>query len=136
MSSSRTSFGVDRRPSSSSAQPATYKFPELSQEALHLQNEHAVADSSLPSTNRLHSAERWPPRKTSNFNVSFREDGVSRAGATRHGRQKSLSEAIRTVRTRKGSVSQNAHEIAEALKAPVSARLVVRRQYRSLHFQT
>lgn len=43
-----------------------------------------------------------------------------------HGRQKSLSDAFRTIRTRKGSVSQNAHEIADALRAPVSPKLVVR----------
>ena len=43
----------------------------------------------------------------------------------RHTRQKSLSDAIRTIRTRKGSVSANAHEIADALKAPVSVRLIV-----------
>ncbi|EFY85901.1 hypothetical protein J3459_015123 [Metarhizium acridum] len=42
-----------------------------------------------------------------------------------HGRQKSLSDAIRTIRTRKGSVSQNAHEIADALRAPVSPKLVI-----------
>ncbi|GAO14895.1 uncharacterized protein UV8b_05062 [Ustilaginoidea virens] len=42
-----------------------------------------------------------------------------------HSRQKSLSDAIRTIRTRKGSVSQNAHEIADALRAPVSPKLVV-----------
>lgn len=42
-----------------------------------------------------------------------------------HGRQKSLSDAFRTIRTRKGSVSQNAHEIADALRAPVSPKLVV-----------
>ncbi|KHN97815.1 uncharacterized protein MAM_04204 [Metarhizium album ARSEF 1941] len=40
-------------------------------------------------------------------------------------RQKSLSDAIRTIRTRKGSVSQNAHEIADALRAPVSPKLVI-----------
>lgn len=44
---------------------------------------------------------------------------------TRHGRQKSLSDAIRTIKTRKGSVSANAHEIADALKAPVSVKLIV-----------
>ena len=43
----------------------------------------------------------------------------------KHDRQKSLSDAIRTIRTRKGSVSANAQEIAEALKAPVSVKLVV-----------
>ncbi|KAK2612839.1 hypothetical protein QQS21_001119 [Conoideocrella luteorostrata] len=42
-----------------------------------------------------------------------------------HGRQKSLSDAFRTIRTRKGSVSQNAHEIADALRAPVSPKLVI-----------
>ncbi|KAI0809541.1 triose-phosphate transporter [Xylaria sp. FL0064] len=41
-----------------------------------------------------------------------------------HGRQKSIGEAIRTIRDRRGSVSQNAHEIADALKAPVSAKLI------------
>jgi solute carrier family 35 protein E1 len=43
----------------------------------------------------------------------------------RHGRQKSLSEAIQTVRGRKASISENAHEIAEALKAPVSWKLII-----------
>ena len=47
------------------------------------------------------------------------------AGGARHGRQKSLSEAIKTVRTRKMSISENAHEIAESLKAPVSYKLIV-----------
>lgn len=56
---------------------------------------------------------KWPPRRNSNY-------------ARGHHRQKSLSEAIRTIRTRKGSVSQNVHEITDALKAPVSARLTVR----------
>ncbi|KAL8908488.1 MAG: hypothetical protein Q9207_000794 [Kuettlingeria erythrocarpa] len=42
-----------------------------------------------------------------------------------HGRQKSISEAIHTIRTRKGSVSANAAELADALKAPVSVRLIV-----------
>lgn len=44
---------------------------------------------------------------------------------SKHGRQKSISEAIKTIRTRKGSVSANAAEIADALKAPVSVRLIV-----------
>lgn len=43
----------------------------------------------------------------------------------RHGRQKSLSDAFKTIRTRRASVSANAHEIADALKAPVSIKLIV-----------
>jgi solute carrier family 35 protein E1 len=74
----------------------------------------------------LHSSERWPARKDSNARswASWASNG--RADKNRKGRQKSLSEAIRTVRERKMSISQNAHEIAESLKAPVSFKLVVR----------
>ncbi len=43
----------------------------------------------------------------------------------KHGRQKSLSDAFNTIRTRKGSISANAHEIADALKVPVSQTLIV-----------
>ncbi|OAA58815.1 hypothetical protein ISF_06598 [Cordyceps fumosorosea ARSEF 2679] len=47
-------------------------------------------------------------------------------GAARgHSRQKSLSDAFRTIRTRNGSFSQNAHELADALKAPVSPKLII-----------
>ncbi|KAI5457262.1 triose-phosphate transporter family-domain-containing protein [Mariannaea sp. PMI_226] len=42
-----------------------------------------------------------------------------------HGRQKSLSEALHNIRTRNGSVSHNAQEIADALKAPISPKLIV-----------
>lgn len=89
---------------------------------------HGILNGSvLPS-------DRWQPRRSSRANsrVEFADrysaSGVGGEGrtGTRHGRQKSLSEAIRTIRTRKGSVSQNAHEIADALKAPVSWRLLVR----------
>ena len=52
---------------------------------------------------------------------------------SRHVPQKSLSDAIRTIRTRKGSVSANAQELAEALKAPVSFKLIVR--YYSKHIK-
>ena len=40
-----------------------------------------------------------------------------------HSRQRSISNAIN--RMRSGSMSQNAHEIAEALRAPVSYKLIV-----------
>ena len=47
------------------------------------------------------------------------------AGPRQHDRQKSISDAFRTIRTRKASVSDNAHEIAEALRAPVSVKIIV-----------
>ncbi|KAK5162472.1 triose-phosphate transporter family-domain-containing protein [Cryomyces antarcticus] len=119
---------IERRSSSASAKPSTFKFPNLSQDYLPAYSEEATGDADLrsasprplPNLSNLHSSERWQPRKDTNWG-----NGSVHAGGTRHGRQKSLSEAIRTVRTRKGSVSANAHEIADALKAPVSPRLVL-----------
>lgn len=46
--------------------------------------------------------------------------------ASKHRPRKSISETITTIRKRNASMSANAHEIAEALKAPVSYRLIVR----------
>lgn len=128
--------GLERRASSASRPSEMYKFPELSEDALELEKEYGYPESRLsspgplPNFANLHSTERWQARKDAAMNggvgAGVWSQGGSYSGATRHGRQKSLSEAIRTVRTRKGSVTQNAHEIAEALKAPVSAQLVVR----------
>ncbi|RKF60836.1 putative transporter C83.11 [Erysiphe neolycopersici] len=43
----------------------------------------------------------------------------------KHNRQKSLSDAFSTIRARSGSVASNVHDVADALKAPVSAKLVI-----------
>ncbi|KAK7747959.1 hypothetical protein SLS53_001211 [Cytospora paraplurivora] len=51
--------------------------------------------------------------------------GVSSQAGRGHGRKTSLNEAIHNIRTRNGSVSQNAHEIADALRAPVSPTLII-----------
>jgi hypothetical protein len=67
--------------------------------------------------------EHWQPRKDW---FPMRSSSGGRASASRHGRQKSLSEAFKAIRERPGSVSASAHEIADALKAPVSLRLIVR----------
>lgn len=66
------------------------------------------------------ATERWMPATRTEAN-----SGWSPAGRG-HGRQKSLGDAIRNIRTRNGSVGQNAQEIAEALKAPISPALIVR----------
>ncbi|TAQ86405.1 hypothetical protein B7494_g5278 [Chlorociboria aeruginascens] len=67
-------------------------------------------------------ADRWYPRRDSGRNVVW--NGTS-TGGKGHGRQKSLGDAFRTIRTRKGSVSANVHEISDALKAPVSPKLIM-----------
>lgn len=71
----------------------------------------------------LSTGERWAPRKDSSARgVKWGATGTPSRG---HGRQKSITEAVRNIRARGGSVSQNAHEIAGALRAPVSPRLIV-----------
>lgn len=108
---------------------ATFKFPAFQSDLLPTQEEEpqGLTSSRSPSpnpqqANGTSSSERWQPRRDSKYGHL---NGTAHAPTTRHGRQKSLSEALRTIRTRKGSVSQNVHEITDALKAPVSPRLIV-----------
>ncbi|OHE96162.1 triose-phosphate transporter [Colletotrichum orchidophilum] len=72
------------------------------------------------------NGDRWQPRKESLQGRGVRWGAPGQQVPTRygHGRQKSLGDAIHNIRTRGGSVGQNAHEIADALKAPVSPRLI------------
>lgn len=46
-------------------------------------------------------------------------------GRSKHTRQPSLSDALKNISTRRGSVSSGVHEITESLKAPVSPKLIV-----------
>lgn len=119
-----------RRRSSTSPNPnGTFKFPDLAHDDF---NEDTFEDFSRDGTPKplphglphgLHSSERWPARRASNAN-NWNTYSNGTAGK-RHGRQKSLSEAIKTVRGRKASISENAHEIAESLKAPISWKLII-----------
>ena len=67
--------------------------------------------------------ELWEPRKASFYS---RDPANGTLRNHKHRPRKSISEAISTIRTRNGSMSANAHELAEALRAPVSYRLTVR----------
>ncbi|KAI1376011.1 TPT-domain-containing protein [Hypoxylon crocopeplum] len=74
------------------------------------------------------NGDRWQPRRdlSASRGVRWGSPMGPTAGLPRgHGRQKSISEAFRTMRDRNGSVSQNAHEIADALRAPISPRLII-----------
>ncbi|OJJ44847.1 hypothetical protein ASPZODRAFT_70299 [Penicilliopsis zonata CBS 506.65] len=81
-------------------------------------------DAPLSSSSHSNAAYRsiqddhWIPRKAERVawqNGAFRK----------HRPRKSISEAISTIRTRNASVSANAHELANALGAPVSYRLII-----------
>jgi len=75
------------------------------------------------------NADRWLPRSdlSAARGVRWGPLGSSAPMTSRggHGRQKSISEAFRTIRERRGSVTQNAHELADALRAPISPKLIV-----------
>ncbi|KAF2397140.1 TPT-domain-containing protein [Trichodelitschia bisporula] len=115
---------------SSSSANGMSTFPSLSPDGLpaHYEESSFRRSTSSPSkdlpsgTNGTIGSDRWRPRASSKSQWGGTPAYPSGA---RHGRQKSLSEAIRTIRTRSGSVSQNAHELADALKAPVSPKLVM-----------
>jgi len=131
---SQTSTGIERRRSSSIQPPVRQAFPDAPLDLPdHYRDEtddddYATRDSDPAPLLRglpqgLHSSERWPHRKESRTrsfvtwatNVTF---GKSR-------QQKSLTEAIETVRKRRASFSESAHEIADSLKAPISLKLVL-----------
>lgn len=128
--------GVERRRSSSRhPAPSKFKFPDFSNDhAVEFEEDEEDGISRGPSPRPLpnglppglHSSERWPVRKESSLKSWASWAANGKLGGTRPARQKSLVDAIKTVRTRKASISENAHEIAESLKAPVSLRLVVR----------
>ena len=124
---------------SSSSSPQTTKFPDydfhqspvarehetIFEEEPDSQSQQLLPRTTNPSkTNGSAHGDRWAAYKE---NSHGRANGHIGVGARRgHNRQKSLSDAIRTINSRRGSVSANAQEIAEALKAPVSYTLIVR----------
>ena len=111
----------------------TYKFPPFQPDHLPTHEEEPYGQSSsrspspnlTPKSNGIAPSDRWQPRKDGKSGWA---NGSAQAPASRHGRQKSLSEAFRTIRTRRASVSANAHEIADALRAPISPSIIVCRK--------
>ena len=111
--------------------PAFENSPYSSTDSLALDedNEGSSSAARVPSPNKRAGptsiySDRWQPRKENHLAW---ENGLINVAGPRsgHGRQKSIGEAIKTIRTRKGSISANAHELADSLKAPLSVKLVV-----------
>ncbi|KAL8686908.1 MAG: hypothetical protein Q9218_006774 [Villophora microphyllina] len=130
-----TTANAERRRSSSSIAYETTKFPDLeptsSRDYLATHQEenhrHGTAERTLSPNawsgiNGGSRNDRWQAKKENHISWG---NGHVTGTPSKHGRQKSIGEAIHTIRTRKGSVSANAAEIADALKAPVSVRLIV-----------
>jgi len=105
------------------------KFPDhvesLDGSPIYTESPSAINGKSLLHPSQ--AADRWHPGLSRIDSGDVRKPPYSTGGrGIGHGRQKSLSDAFRTIRTRSGSMSQNVHEISDALKAPVSPKLIVR----------
>ncbi|WEW56328.1 hypothetical protein PRK78_001771 [Emydomyces testavorans] len=91
------------------------KFPTIDDESLPVRE-----DASIPlSTGNLRHSSKplWQPWKNGSISHGLPNTRKQRP-------RKSISDAIGSFRTRNASVSVNAHELAEALKAPVSYKLI------------
>ena len=119
-SSTTRSFVEPNGASTSGQGGETEKFPDF---------DAGTAGHALPNGQQ---SQRWPQNGYTNGNGTATKP-LDRWQARRdsrvkwapgHGRQASITNAVH--RMRSASMSQNAHEIAEALRAPVSWKLIVR----------
>ncbi|KIH94985.1 solute carrier family 35, member E1 [Sporothrix brasiliensis 5110] len=107
------------------------KFPELDvHDTTGLDHSYGASSNKANGTSTaqpsLPPMDQWRARKDSSvrWNMPPVTNGYGGGHGHGHSRQKSLGEALRTIRTRSASTSQNVHEIADALKAPVSPMLI------------
>ena len=120
---------MERRRSSSNA---LEKFPDLDTSFRTGSQNLRVATEISPGHLRSPSPQKHETQQIEGHkqakpdgHLTWKDSFRATTGQRQHDRQKSLSEAFRNIRTRRASVSENASEIAEALKAPLSVRLVV-----------
>ncbi|KAL6720220.1 hypothetical protein ACLMJK_002141 [Lecanora helva] len=119
-----TSAGAGRRRSSSTNPKERFPDFDISQSGTFLgQTARGARTPSPAKTNGLPRNDRWYPRKDQH--LVWGNGYINVSGPREHHRQKSLSEAFQTIRNRRASVSENAHEIAEALKAPISYKVII-----------
>jgi solute carrier family 35 protein E1 len=100
------------------------RFPSLDETRANGHIHQIASPVEITPTQALPDRYKWPVRKSSQM---VRDNGRTQRLPT-HRPRRSVSDAFRNLRARRGSVSENAQELAEALKAPVSYRLIVRLQ--------
>ncbi|SZF03321.1 unnamed protein product [Blumeria hordei] len=102
---------------------STEKFPDHRES---IENSSTSSSSPIKQpeyVSNVGNLERWLPRKDS-LRGDVRANGHPNNGS-RSFRQKSLSEAISAIKTPKVNIPSNVHEVTDALKAPVSAKLII-----------
>ena len=96
-------------------------FPVLEDRISHQHDWDAQSPIEINPVEMKDASGRWQPRRESH--VAW--DSMPARGQSRHKSRKSISEALDSFRTRRGSVSANARELGDALKAPISWKLIV-----------
>ena len=98
------------------------KFPSFEDSRLEEKVHAVISPRQVSSPVNPPSVNNWPVRKSSQTSWENRNGG----GLYKHRPRKSVTEAFDNLRQRRGSISANTHELAEALKAPISYKLIVR----------
>ncbi|PWY79538.1 glucose-6-phosphate/phosphate and phosphoenolpyruvate/phosphate antiporter [Aspergillus heteromorphus CBS 117.55] len=97
------------------------KFPPfhdgLYETTTESREEHPISSIGYTPT------DYWESRTPAQLPRDLKNGGVPLN--SKRGPRKSISEAISTIRTRNASVSANAQELADALRAPVSYKLII-----------
>ena len=108
----RQSSGNERFPSFDDPQPNVALLPVI-------ESPHELSPHELGSNVLGPPAARWTAKRQSVDQAQRRQNMPG------HRHRRSVSQAIHRLRTRTGSISENAQELAEALKAPISWRLII-----------
>lgn len=113
-----------------SREATTEKFPDFESSSYNsspAQGRPSSGQTGFLNGGTVSSGDLWRPRKESSALRGGKQLALGQNDQPFRGhvRQKSINEAFRNIRDRGGSVSQNAHEIADALRAPISPRLIV-----------
>ncbi|OGM43592.1 ER to Golgi transport protein (Sly41) [Aspergillus bombycis] len=95
------------------------KFPQFKDDQYETAAASSEPHSSFATNYTLN--DRWESRKANHFAPEYTNATIR---YPKHKPRKSISEAISTIRTRNASVSANAQELAQALRAPVSYKLI------------
>ncbi|PYH98348.1 TPT-domain-containing protein [Aspergillus ellipticus CBS 707.79] len=98
------------------------KFPPFHDELYETTTESKEAHPNSSTSIRYTPTDYWEPWKPAQLPQDLKH-GVPLNSKRRS--RKSISEAISSIRTRNASVSANAQELAEALRAPVSYKLII-----------
>lgn len=100
---------------------ATEKFPDFDADITHGRSASPLRPNGYALNGASHdSGDRWQGRRDSRIRWA---PNAPQSHTPGHNRRASISQALRHMRS--ASVSQNAQEIAGALRAPVSYKLIV-----------